>query len=217
MTSKPIRKGFDIVEVAEEIRSIKQPPQYKRSSFEFIESRLAIGLPEQWQIRSSKYLASAIWRDLLLKTRNYPKPEFRDEISELRQEVDTLKVMVRTLTNTITGLSKENKDIREYLHTTETYIDSLCKSYIQILNSIEIAKELYTTYTNSGIICWTIVDTEPFNSNLLEPIYNAQVDIYTKMESTLALDFRVLNLKELNNSKELLNILPPSAKLIWRR
>ncbi|GAI65013.1 unnamed protein product, partial [marine sediment metagenome] len=36
-------------------------------------------------------------------------------------------------------------------------------------------------------ICWTIVDTEPFNSRLLEPIYNAQVDIYTKMESTLAI------------------------------
>ena len=217
MPSKPIRKGFNILETAEEIRSSKQPPQYQNRAFDLIESRLISELREQWHIGSQEHFASAIWRDLLLKTRNYPKPEFRDEISELRQEVDTLKVMVRTLTNTTTGLSKENKDIREYLHTTETYIDNLCKSYIQILNSIEIAKELYTTYTNSGIICWTIVDTEPFNSNLLEPIYNAQVDIYTKMESTLALDFRVLNLKELNNSKELLNILPPSAKLIWRR
>ena len=217
MPSKPIRKGFNILETAEEIRSSKQPPQYQTRAFDLIESRLISELREQWHIGSQEHFASAIWRDLLLKTRNYPKPEFRDEISELRQEVDTLKVMVRTLTNTTTGLSKENKDIREYLHTTETYIDNLCKSYIQILNSIEIAKELYTTYTNSGIICWTIVDTEPFNSNLLEPIYNAQVDIYTKMESTLALDFRVLNLKELNNSKELLNILPPSAKLIWRR
>lgn len=217
MTSKPIRKGFDILEVAEEIRSIKQPPQYKSRSFEFIESRLVVGLPEQWQIRSRKYFASAIWRDLLLKTRNYPKPEFRDDVSELRQEVDKLKVMVISLTNTIGKLSKENKDIREYSHTTETYIDSLCKTYIQIINSTKIAKELYTTQTDSGIICWTIVDAEPFNSNLLEQIYNAQVYIYSKMESTLALEFRVVNLKELNDSKELLNILPPSAKLIWQR
>lgn len=217
MTSKPIRKGFDILEVAEEIRSIKQPPQYNRSSFEFIESRLAIGLPEQWQIRSRKYLASAIWRDLLLKTRNYPKPEFRDDFSELRQEVDKLKVTVISLTKTIGKLSKENKDILEYSHATETYIDSLCKTYIQTINSIEIVKELYTTQTDSGIICWTIVDAEPFNSTILEQIYNAQVYIYSKMESTLALEFRVVNLKELNDSKKLLNILPPSAKLIWQR
>ena len=217
MTSKPIRKGFDILEVAEEIRSIKQPPQYKRSSFEFIESRLAIGLPEQWQIRSSKYLASAIWRDLLLKTRNYPKPEFRDDVSELRQEVDKLKVMVISLTNTIGKLSKENKDVRKYSHNTETYIDSLCKTYIQKIKDFEIAKELYTSQNDSGIICWAIVDTEPFNSTLLEQIYDAQVYIYSKMENTLALEFRVVNLKELNNYNDLLNFLPPSAKLIWQR
>jgi hypothetical protein len=217
MPIKRAGKRFDILEMAEEIRRSKPRPQYQSGALDLFESRIISEMREHGRIGPRRYFASAIWYDLLSKTRNYPKPAFLDEISEVRQEVDTLKVMVRTLTNTVTVLLKEKKDIREYLHATETNIDNLCKSYIQMLNSIEIAKELYTTDTNSGIICWTIVDAEPFNSNLLEPIYNAQVDIYTKMESTLALEFRVVNLKEINDSKELLNILPPSAKLIWQR
>ena len=217
MPSKPIRKGYDILEVAEEIRSSKQPPQYQNRAFDLIESRLISELREQWHIGSHEHFASAIWRDLLLKTRNYPKPEFRDDVSELRQEVDKLKVMVISLTNTIGKLSKENKDVRKYSHNTETYIDSLCKTYIQKIKDFEIAKELYTSQNDSGIICWAIVDTEPFNSTLLEQIYDAQVYIYSKMENTLALEFRVVNLKELNNYNDLLNFLPSSAKLIWQR
>ena len=71
MPSKPIRKGFDILETAEEIRSSKQPPQYQNRAFDLIESRLT-ELREQWHIGSQEHFASAIWRDLLLKTRNYP-------------------------------------------------------------------------------------------------------------------------------------------------
>jgi len=71
MPSKPIRKRFDILETAEEIRNSKQPPQYQNRAFDLIESRLT-ELREQWHIGSQEHFASAIWRDLLLKTRNYP-------------------------------------------------------------------------------------------------------------------------------------------------
>ncbi len=78
-------------------------------------------------------------------------------------------------------------------------------------------KKIFVVETNNGLLCWTIIDAEPFDSTLREPIYDAQVKIYKEMKEDLALDFHVLNLSELHDRQELESILPPSAKLIWQR
>ena len=224
MPSKPVRKGFDILEAAEEIRGSKQPPRYKTRSFDLIESRLIDALREQLHIGSKKYLASAIWSDLLLKTRNYPKPEFRDEISELRQEVDALKVMVRSLTKNLESskliideLSRQVRGKHPIRLKEQTHLDELCNTYIKMVSKIKILKKIYIVANDSDFQCWTIIDAEPFNSAVRKPIYEAQIKIYQEMQENLALDFHVLNLSELADRQELESILPPSAKLVWQR
>jgi len=224
MPSKPIRKGFDILEVAEEIRSSKQPPQYQNRAFDLIESQLISELREQWHIGSHEHFASAIWRDLLLKTRNYPKPEFRDEISELRQEVDTLKVMVRSLSKNlesskliIDDLSKQILDKRPIRLKGRTHLEELCNAYIKMISKIKILKKIYIVVNDSDFQCWTIIDAEPFDSAIRKPIYDAQIRIYQEMEDDLALDFHVLNLSELADRQELESILPHNAKLVWQQ
>ncbi|GAI65010.1 unnamed protein product [marine sediment metagenome] len=142
MANKIIGKRFDILETTEEILKTKQPRQYQSRTAGSTENRIFAELRKQWSISSQEEFTSIMWSNLLLKARNYPKPLFRDDMSELRQEVDTLKVMVRSLTNTINKLSKENKDIQNYPHTAETYFNSLCEAYIQTINDIEIAKVL---------------------------------------------------------------------------
>jgi len=182
MPSKPVRKGFNILEAAEEIRDNKQPPQYQNRASDLIESRSIAELRGQWHIGSQKYFASAIWRDLLLKTRNYPKPEFRDEISVLRQEMDTLKVMVRSLTKNLESskliideLSRHVLAKRPIRLKVQTHLDKLCNAYIKMVSKIKILKKIYTVANDTDFQCWTIIDAEPFDSAILKPIYDAQI------------------------------------------
>lgn len=224
MRSEPVRKGFDILEATEEIRGSKQLPLYPNRTSNLIERRFIAELREQWRIGSQKYFASAIWRDLLLKTRNYPKPEFRDEISELRQEVDTLKVMVRSLTKNLESskliideLSRHVLAKRPIRLKVQTHLDKLCNAYIKMVSKIKILKKIYIVTNDTDFQCWTIIDAEPFDSAILKPIYDAQIKIYQEMQEDLALDFHLLNLSELVDRQELESILPPSAKLVWQR
>jgi len=219
-----MRKGFYILEAAEEIRQKQQTGQPHKEYVNLIQSQLIDSLRMQSRSYMSRYFASTIWRDLLVKTRKFPKPEFLDDISELRQEVDTLKLMVKSLTERlessnleIAELSKKISKENSIRQATTASLDNLCNAYIEMVSKIEIVKKIYIVDTSNGLLCWTIVDAEPFDSTVLEPIYDAQVKIYRQMESTSALDFHVLNLSELHDSKELESVLPPSAKLVWQR
>lgn len=225
MQDKPIRKGFDILEEAEEIRQKQVTGQPHKESISLIQSHLIYRLRMQRHIIDvPKYLPSNIWRELLLKTREFPKPEFQDDISELRQEVDTLKLEVKSLAKRlessnleIVELSKKISRENAICQATTVSLDKLCNAYVEMVSKIDIVKKIYIVDTTNGLLCWTIIDTEPFDSTLLEPIYDAQVKIYREKEDDLALDFHVLNLSELHDSKELESVLPPSAKLVWQR
>ncbi len=224
MPDKPIRKGFDILEVAEDIRRKQLPRQPHKESSSLIQSRLVFALRTQWHTDVPKYFASDIWRELLVRTRKFPTPEFRDDISELRHEVDTLKLEVKSLTKrlessnrTIDELSKEIRQKHTIRQTGETSLDWLCNAYIEMVSKIETVKKIFVVETNNGLLCWTIIDAEPFDSTLREPIYDAQVKIYKEMKEDLALDFHVLNLSELQDKQELESVLPPGAKLVWQR
>ena len=224
MPDKPIRKGFDVLEAAEEIRNKKLAPKYHEEPIDLIKSQLISALRAQWHTGVPKYFAYDIWRELLVKTRNYPKREFRDDISELRQEVDTLKLMVKSLTKTIESSNKTIDELSKEIHqeysvcqTFSTSLDSLCNAYVEIVSKIEIVKKIYVVDNSNCLLCWTIIDAEPFDSELRAPIYDAQVKIYQEMKEDMALDFHVLNLSELHDRQELESILPPSAKLVWQR
>ena len=153
MANKITGKRFDILETTEEILKTKQTRQHQSRTDSSIENRIFTELQNQWSVSSQEQLTSVIWNNILLKVRNYPQPIFRDDASELRHEVDTLKVMVKSLTNTVNKLSKENKDIQNYPQTTEINYDSLCEAYIQTLKDIEIVKELYISFANNVTIC----------------------------------------------------------------
>ncbi len=224
MPDKPIRKGFNILEEAEEIRQKQQTDQPHKESIDLIQSQLIYALRMRRHTDLPRYFSSNIWRDLLLKTREFPKHEFKDDISELRQEVDTLKLEVKSLAQRlessnleIVELSKKISKENSIRQATTASLDKLCNAYVEMVSKVEIVKKIFVVETQNGLVCWTIIDTEPFDSALCEPIYDAQVNIYQEMKENLALDFHVLNLSELHDRKELESILPPSAKLVWQR
>ena len=224
MPDKPIRKGFNILDEVEEIQQKHVNRQPHEESINLIQSHLINAFRIQRSTYVSRYSPYNIWRELLIKTRKFPTTEFRDDLSELRHEVDTLKLMVKSLTKTIESSNKTidelSKEIRQK-HTISqkgrTSLDNLCNTYAEIVSKIEIVQKIYIVDTSNGLLCWTILDAEPFDSTLLEPIYDTQVKIYREIKEDLELDFHVLNLSELHDKQELESILPPSAKLVWQR
>lgn len=224
MPDKPIRKGFNILEEVEEIQQKHLNRQPHKKSIDLVQSHLINAFRIQRSTYVSPYSAYNIWRELLMGTRKFTKSEFLDDISELRQEIDTLKLIVKSLTKTLASSNKTIEELSKEFHQkqtirqkVETSLDKLCNAYIEMVSKIEIVKKIYIADTSNGLLCWTIVDAEPFDSTVLEPIYDAQVKIYRQMESTSALDFHVLNLSELHDKPELESILTPGANLVWQR
>ena len=220
-----IRKGFDILEEVEKIRNKATNPP-KGEDPNYIQQQILDALRMQWHTDMPRYFASSVWRELLLKTRRFPKTEFRDNVSELRQEVDTLKFMVKSLAETIESSNKTIEELsNEIRHKQtdqqirETPLNSLCNAYIEMVSNIEIINKIYISETIKGLSCWTIIDAEPFDSAICEPIYDAQVSIYKEIKAdlNLSLDFHVLNLTEICDRQELDSILPSNAKLVWQR
>jgi len=222
MPDRPTRKGASVMEEAEKIRQLSS----RRSSglFDVPEKDILSALRSSFDINVSKYSASDIWLEMLSKTRTFPPPQFKDDIAELHEEVDTLKLKVKSLTKTLESSNKAidelTNEIRQRQYTrqiSESSYDNLRNAYVEMVSKIEIVEKIYIIEATNGLVCWTIVDTEPFDSTLLEPIYEAQIKIYRQIGSTSALDFHVLNLSEFHHRQELENILPPSAKLVWQR
>ncbi len=224
MLDKTVRKGHKILQEAEEILQKQKPGQPHKKSIDLIQNRLIYAFHTRNLTDLPRYSSTTIWRELLLRTRQFPKHEFRDDISELRQEVDTLKLEVKSLTKRLESsdlkiieLSKKISKENSIDQATTASLDNLCNSYVEMISKIDIVKKIYVIDTNGALTCWTVIDAEPFNSTQSEPIYDAQVKIYQEMKEDLALDFHVLNLSELHDRQELESILPPSAKLVWQR
>jgi len=224
MPDKPIRKGFNILEEVEEIQQKHLNRQPHKKSIDLVQSHLINAFRIQRSTYVSPYSVYNIWHELLMETRKFTKSEFLDDISELRQGIDTLKLMVKSLTKTIESsnktiddLSREIRQEHAVRQTVSTSLEMLCNAYVEMVTKIDIVKKIFVVDTSNGLLCWTIVDAEPFDSALREPIYEAQVKIYKEMKEDLALDFHVLNLSELHDRQELKSILPLGAKLIWQR
>ena len=148
MPDKPIRKGFNIVEEAEDIRQKQLTRQPHKESIDLIQSQLFYAFRMQRYTNVPRYFASDIWRELLEKTRKFPKHEFQDDISELRQEVDTLKLEVKSLVKRlessnleIVELSKKISKENSIRQATTASLDKLCNSYIEMVSKVEIVKK----------------------------------------------------------------------------
>lgn len=221
---KPTQKGFNILEEAEKIHQRSIPSKFHGEPSDVMAKYLLSSFRMSFESHTHRHSAYNTWLNLLSKTRTFPPPQFKDEVTELRQEVDTLKVMVRSLTKKVESsniiIDERSKRLSEKYPTRrkeDTYLEKLCNHYIKLVSTVDIVKSIYIVVNDTDLQCWTIIDAEPFETTLRKPIYNAQIKIYQQMQGDLALDFHVLNLSELTDRSELEGILPPSAKLVWQR
>jgi len=208
MQNRNIKKGFDIINEVEEIARTHTTGTSRKELTRYY-TDIAISLN--------------VWHNILTQTRKFQRTEYIDDINELRRELDVLKLNFKTLSKRL-----ESSDFITYLcqkineknsvHVLSSDVPhNLCNSYIEMVSKIDIVKEIYYSYVNNVINCWTIIDAEPYDIVIREPIYNAQVEIYKKLGDDLSFDFHILNLSELHDQQKLNEILPQNANLIWRR
>lgn len=93
-------------------------------------------------------------------------------------------------------------------------VEELCQDYLNMINNIEIVKQILIVEDEEGITIWTIIEAEPFDDSQRKPIYQAQINILRQVDEGTPIDFRILNISEY---KQRGNIIPSSAKIVWQR
>lgn len=222
MPESPIKKEPNVLEEVERIMLKKQS-----GTEVFQVSRLPRReqLLQTWQYTSRlRALQPDLWREIIARVRTLPPAEFRDEVADMKREIDTLRIGMATMNRelssykqTIDKLCKTVYESPSKEQTKSTRVDKLCKDYLDMVSSIDVVRQILLVEDKDITTIWTIIDAAPFESSLRTPIYNAQVKIYSEMEDDIALDFHVLNLSEFQEKQELKSIIPPSAKFIWER
>ena len=172
------------------------------------------------------YLASRAllqnWLEIFNKARDLPRAEFIDDITELRQEIDTLYITVDSLRQELASskrrineLSKKIDEIHPLVETNT--IAKLCEAYVKIVSSIGMVQKVIVVETMDVTTIWTIIDAPPFEDSLRTPIYDAQLHILSMLKDHVSLDFNVLNVSELPENQEPYSIIPANTRLIWER
>ena len=93
-------------------------------------------------------------------------------------------------------------------------VEELCQDYLNMVNTIEIVKQILIVEDEEGFTIWTIIEAEPFDDSQRKPIYQAQINIFRQIEEGIPIDFRILNISE---CKQIEDIIPSSAKIYWQR
>jgi len=162
------------------------------------------------------------WLEILYKGRDLPRTEFRDDVTELKQEIDTLRTTVHSLTQEfasskrrIDKLSRKVDEIHSPLKGDT--IAKLSTAYVKMVSTIDIVQKVTLVETADVATIWTIIDAPAFEDPLRTPIYDAQLHIFSKLKDHISLDFNVLNISELPENQGPDSIIPADAKIIWER
>lgn len=163
-----------------------------------------------------------IWLEILNKVGDLPATEFRDDVTELRQEIDTLRMTVHSLTQELAFSKRRIDELSEkvdkiYPPVETNTIAEACKAYVKMVSGIDIVQKVFLIETMDVATIWTIIDAPPFEDSLRAPIYDAQLHILGMFRDHVPLDFNVLNVSELSENQEPNNIIPVNAKLVWER
>jgi len=222
MPEFPIKKEPNVLEEVERIMLKKQSGT---GGFLALGSLRREQSLRMWQY-TSRLRASQpdLWREIIARARALPQAEFRDEVADMKREIDTLRIGMATMNRelssyreTIDELCKTVYESPSKKRIISTRVDELCKGYIDTIKSIDVVRQILLVEDKDVTTIWTIIDAVPFDSSLRTPIYDAQGKIFSVLEEDIALDFYVLNLSELPEKQKLESITPPSAKLIWER
>lgn len=101
--------------------------------------------------------------------------------------------------------------------TQNTALDSrqACDLYVNFVKKIDIVQEVRRIETGEGVAIWTIISAPPFEDDLRDPIYDAQIEVFQRLDRHIV-GFRVLNVREYPEDS-LDKIVPLDSQVVWKR
>ena len=164
------------------------------------------------------------WFEMLDRVRDLTQIEFRDEVTDMKREIDSLRISMATMNRELSSYKQTIDKLCETVYgslstqqTKATRVDELCKDYVDMVSTIEVVRRILLVEDSGVTTIWTIIDAPPFEDSLRTPIYEAQIKILSTLKENIPLDFYVLNLSEISEDEELESIVPSNAKLVWER
>ena len=183
MSERPNREESNILEVAEQLLEEQHLSEFTKEypSRQPIPLRGYLGTP--YDIPSLIDIKLRNWLELANRARNLPQTEFFDEITELKHDMDYLRLRHRVLEKELAivkeeniRLSKQMQELQSLVRTGIATLSDLSKVYIDMVSEIEIVQQVLIEETVDTINVWTIIDAPPFEDSLRTPIYDAQIN-----------------------------------------
>ncbi len=157
-----------------------------------------------------------------MKSSDSPQFDPRDEITKVRQEIETVR-------NSVEFLAKELSSCKEMIaglqqggyggpsgeQAEARSIDKLCNNYVSIVETVGIARQVFLVEDDNVAALWTIIEAPSEDS--LRASYDEEVALLKTLEQNMPVDFYVLDTSELSEGETVESIMPSGAKLVWER
>lgn len=168
------------------------------------------------------FLLQDSWYRMLASARRYPQVQVRDEISDIRQGIVTLRNDMEAMKQELSSYKQAINELRitkvDKIDVTKlTSVRDLCKSYVDLIGNIDLVIQVFLVESEDVATIWTIIDAPPFEDSRREPIYEAQVKILSIQKGNKPLDFHILNISELSEDVKIESIIPSTGKPVWKR
>ena len=137
-----------------------------------------------YDISSAHYIKLRNWQELANRIKNLPRAEYVDEITELKRDMDYLRLRYKALEKDVIHLKEENKNLSEQMQelqlrveTKKPTLSDLYKAFVNIVSKVDFVKQVLIEETIDVSTIWTIIDAKPFEDSLREPIYDAEINV----------------------------------------
>ena len=160
-----------------------------------------------------------------MKRSDSPKVELADEVTRMRQEIDTLRNEMESMKQDLSlckeALCNMRQELREIPVMEEAKpkkdpFEEVCQFCSDIISPIEIVRQIFAAGTREAALFWTIVDNPPSKNSLCKA-YDEQLDTLNILKHNVPFVFEVLSVTELSEGEKTGEVISPDAKLIWER
>jgi hypothetical protein len=162
-----------------------------------------------------------VWQKIIQMNRDFKQIDVLAKDDDIKTEVAFLRLQINVLMKTLEENKKAIDDLSQYLgnnsniYNEESEMAKLCASYIDLIKDLDMVQEVYKSEDPGCLSIWTIVNTTPFDSKALAPVYKAQVDFYANREDKLKVDIRVINRSEYPDVDVRNELLPKKVTRAW--
>jgi hypothetical protein len=107
-------------------------------------------------------------------------------------------------------------NVVENIYLSLNDLDRLVYNYAEKVSTLPCVKKIGLAESEGISTIWTIIDSQPFEDSVRLPIYDAQFHVLRAVPRGISLDFRIINVQEIEPNLDPRDSFPSNMKIIWR-